>query len=202
MLSVPQPFLLASRSAARSEMLQNAGLSFESHPADIDETAIKTALLARNIPLQRIAVALAEEKARQVAAKHPEKLVLGADQILVHKGKIFDKPTSIKQARTQLLALRGQSHLLFSAAVFHEGGRPVWCVIGRAELTMRAFSTAFLDSYLNRIGDDLFTTVGGYKLESLGSQLFSAVKGDYFSILGLPLLDVLAFLRGKGICQT
>ncbi len=199
---MPRPLILASQSATRRDMLQNAGLDIECHPARIDETAIKAALLAQNARPRDIADALADIKARRVAEKHPDRLVLGADQVLVHKGKIFDKPTSIDAAKAQLKALRGQSHLLFSAAVIYENGMPVWRFVGRAELTMRNFSPAFLSTYLAKTGDDLFTTVGGYKLESLGSQLFLSVKGDYFSVLGLPLLDVLEFLRGKGICQT
>jgi len=199
---MPQPLIIASQSSARRDMLQNAGLDIECHPARIDEPAIKASLLAQNALPRDIADALAEMKARRVAGKFPDRLVLGADQILVHKGKIFDKPTSLEEAKSQLLTLRGQSHLLFSAVVIYDQGAPVWRHIGRAELTMRDFSAAFLDRYIAQMGDDLFTTVGGYKLEILGSQLFLSVKGDYFSVLGLPLLEVLAFLRGKGICQT
>jgi len=197
-----QPLLLASQSAARRDLLQNAGLDIECHPARIDEAALKSAFLAQNASPRDIADALAEMKARRVAGKYPDRLVLGADQILVHKGKIFDKPASLEEAKSQLLTLRGQSHLLFSAVVIYDRGAPVWRHIGRAELTMRDFSPQFLESYLAKMGDDLFTTVGGYKLESFGSQLFLSVKGDYFSVLGLPLLEVLEFLRGKGICQT
>jgi len=196
------PLILASQSTVRKDMLQNAGLEAECHPARIDEAAIKAALLAQNAQPRDIADALADMKARRVASKFPDRLVLGADQILVHKGKIFDKPANLEDAKSQLLMLRGQSHLLFSAAVIYDQGRPVWRMIGRAELTMRDFSPSFLEHYIAKMGDDLFTTVGGYKLESLGSQLFLSVKGDYFTVLGLPLLDVLNFLRGKGICQT
>ncbi len=199
---MPEPLILASQSSIRRDLLQNAGLQVECHPARVDEAAIKAALLAQNAAPRDVADALADIKARRIAGKFPDRLVLGADQILVHKGKIFDKPNSIDAAKKQLLTLRGQSHLLFSAAVIYDRGIPVWRYVGRAELTMRTFSRAFLESYLAEIGDDLFTTVGGYKLESVGLQLFSAVKGDYFSILGLPLLEVLEFLRGKGICQT
>ncbi|HIP22229.1 MAG TPA: septum formation protein Maf [Rhodobacteraceae bacterium] len=199
---MPQPLIIASQSAARRDMLQNAGLEIECQPARIDETAIKASLLAQNAPPRDIADALAEMKARRVAGKFPDRLVLGADQILVHKGKIFDKPTSLAEAKSQLLTLRGQSHLLFSAVVVYDQGAPVWRYIGRAELTMRDFTVSFLNTYMAQMEDDLFTTVGGYKLETLGSQLFLSVKGDYFSVLGLPLLEVLEFLRGKGICQT
>ncbi len=196
------PLILASQSSARRDMLQNAGLDIECHPARVDEAAIKDSLLAQNAPPRDIADALADIKARRVASKFPDRLVLGADQILVHKGKIFDKPRTMDEAKAQLQTLRGQSHLLFSAAVIYNHGVPVWRFVGRAELLMRDFSTRFLVHYLEQMGDDLFTTVGGYKLESFGSQLFLSVKGDYFSVLGLPLLEVLEFLRGKGICQT
>jgi septum formation protein len=196
------PLILASQSAARRDMLQNAGLEIECHPARVDEAAIKASLLTQNAAPRDIADALADIKARRVAGKFPDRLVLGADQILVHKGKIFDKPCTIDEAKAQLQTLRGQSHLLFSAAVIYSHGAPVWRFVGRAELRMRDFSTRFLEQYLAQMGDDLFTTVGGYKLESRGSQLFLSVKGDYFSVLGLPLLEVLEFLRGKGICQT
>ncbi len=197
-----QPLILASQSHARRDMLQNAGLNIECQPARIDEASLKAAFLAQNAPPRDIADALAELKARRVAGKHPERVVLGADQILVHKGKIFDKPTNLDEAKNQLKTLRGQTHILFSAAVIYDHGTPVWRHIGRVELTMRDFSPAFLETYLAKMGDDLFTTVGGYKLETLGSQLFLSIKGDYFSVLGLPLLEVLKFLRGKGICQT
>ena len=196
-----QPLILASQSASRRDMLQNAGVELACLPARIGEAAIKAALVAQNAAPRDIADALAEMKARRVAIKHPDRLVLGADQILVSNDIIFDKPTNLIEARNQLKALRGQSHSLYSAAVIYDQGAPVWRFIGQAELRMRAFSDAFLDGYLSQLGDDLFTTVGGYKLESLGSQLFLSVKGDYFSVLGLPLLEVLEFLRGKGICQ-
>lgn len=194
--------ILASQSSARRDLLQNAGVDVECQPARIDEAAIKAALIAEKAPARDIADALAEMKTRRVAGKNPARLVLGADQILVSNGKIFDKPSSVDEAKNQLKALRGQTHTLFSAAVIYDQGAPVWRFIGKVDLTMRDFSDAFLGQYLVQMGDDLFTTVGGYKLESLGSQLFLSVKGDYFSVLGLPLLEVLGFLRGKGICQS
>ncbi len=196
-----QPLILASQSTARRDMLHNAGIETRCVPARVDEAAIKAALTAESAPPRDIADALAEMKARRVAGKHPESLVLGADQILVCGGRIFDKPDNMEAAKAQLQALRGRAHRLYSAAVIYDHGAPVWRFIGKAELLMRDFSDPFLESYLLREGDDLFTTVGGYKLESTGSQLFLSVKGDYFSVLGLPLLEVLEFLRGKGICQ-
>jgi len=193
--------ILASQSSARREMLLNAGVSVDCHPARIDESAIKAAFIAQNAAPRDITDALAEMKARRVAGKFPDRLVLGADQVLVFEGRIFDKPATLNEAKEQLKILRGETHTLISAAVIYDNGAPVWRFVGQVSLTMREFSDAFLESYIASQGDDLFTTVGGYKLETVGSQLFLSVKGDYFTVLGLPLLEVLEFLRGKGICQ-
>lgn len=193
--------ILASSSKTRAEMLRAAGVAFSAQPARVDEAAIKAALLAEGAPARDIADALAEAKARRIAQKSPESLVLGSDQVLVCKGEMFDKPESLDEARAQLLRLRGETHCLLSAAVIYHEGRPIWRHIGRADLVMRQFSDAFLEDYLEREGRDLFATVGGYQLESRGVQLFSSVTGDYFSILGLPLLELLDFLRAREICQ-
>ena len=196
-----KPFILASGSAIRAEMLRNAGVSLETAIARVDEGSIKSAMLSEGAPARDIAAALAEMKARRVAMKNPDALVLGADQVLVCEGKMFDKPDSIDAARTQLHALSGKTHELLSAAVIVENGAPVWRHIGGAQLMMRPFSDAFLEGYLEAHGEDLCTTVGAYKLEAEGSQLFTRVQGDYFSVLGLPLLEILGFLRTRGICQ-
>ncbi len=193
--------ILASGSQIRAEMLRNAGVALETIVARVDEDAIKSALMFEGAPARDIADALAEMKARRVAAKNPEALVLGADQVLVCEGNIFDKPDTIDIARTQLQTLRGKTHELLSAVVIFEDGTPIWRHIGRAQLMMRPFSDAFLENYLQTHAEDLFTTVGAYKLEAQGSQLFTRVQGDYFSVLGLPLLEVLGFLRTRGICQ-
>ena len=194
-------FILASGSQIRAEMLRNAGVAVDTEVARVDEAAIKQAMLFDGAPARDVADALAELKARRIAMRHSEALVLGADQVLVCEGKLFDKPESVEGAREQLQALRGKTHELLSAAVIFEDGAPVWRHIGRAQLMMRPFSDAFLDDYIAKLGEELLTTVGGYKLEAAGAQLFTRVQGDYFSVLGLPLLEVLGFLRTRGICK-
>lgn len=194
------PVILASRSEARAELLRQAGIDLEILAAPIDEEAVKAGLRAEGAAARDVADALAEFKARRVGARHPDRVVLGADQVLVCEGRSFDKPRDLAEARAHLEFLRGRTHELLSAAVIYEGGVPVWRHIGRARLTMRPFSEAFLEAYLERHGVDLLTTVGAYKLEAGGSQLFSQVQGDYFSVLGLPLLEVLGFLRTRGLC--
>lgn len=180
-------------------MLRAAGVEFKSLPARVDESAIKASLLAEGAAGRDIADALAEAKARRVAMRNPDAFVLGADQVLVCAGQLFDKPETLDEARNQLQHLRGQRHDLLSAAVIYHQGQPIWRHIGTAQLTMRAFSDAFLDDYLSHENSNLFATVGGYQLESRGAQLFNAVQGDYFSILGLPLLPLLEFLRLRKI---
>jgi septum formation protein len=194
------PLILASRSAARAAVLRDAGISFEAVPAAVDEAAVKAAMLAEAAPARDIADALAELKALRGAARAPGRLVLGADQIVVCDSELFDKPQDLADARRQLLALRGRTHELLSAAVVFEASGPVWRHVGRAQLTMRAFSEAFLDRYLAEEGDAVLESVGAYRLEARGAQLFTRVEGDLFTIMGLPLLELLAFLRSRGIC--
>jgi len=180
-------------------MLRAARIRFEAVPAAVDEAAVKQAMLAEAAPPRDIADALAEFKARRVAGRLPGALVLGADQVLACQGRMFDKPADLGEARAQLVALRGLTHDLHAAAVVFEDAQPIWRHVGRAQLTMRPFSDAFLDAYLAEHGDSLLDTVGGYRLEDGGAQLFSRVQGDLFSILGLPLLELLAFLRTRGV---
>lgn len=191
--------ILASASAARAQMLRAAGVALDILPARIDEAAVKAAMRAEAAPPRDLADTLAELKAAKISANAPGRLVLGADQVLVEAGQIYDKPADLAQAREQLLALRGKTHLLISAAVIALDGAPIWRHVGQAQLTMRPFSDGFLDAYLAQIGDLALTSPGSYQLEALGSQLFSRVQGDHFTVLGLPLLEVLGFLRARGV---
>jgi len=194
-----RPLILASGSAARAELLRQARVPFDVEAASVDEHSVKASLSAEGAPPRDVADVLAELKARRVASARPEALVLGADQVLVCEGRMLDKPADLDDARSQLLFLRGKAHELLSAAVVFEDGAPVWRHVGRAQLVMRSFSDAFLDGYLE--GDaDVLDCVGAYRLEADGSQLFNRVQGDYFSVLGLPLLEVLGFLRTRGVC--
>jgi septum formation protein len=191
--------ILASASPARAALLRQAGVPFVAHPSRVDEAAVKAALLAEGAGPRDIADHLAELKALRLATRHPDALILGSDQVLALGDQLFDKPADIGEARAQLRDLAGRTHLLLSAAVIVEGGRPVWRHVGQARLTMRSFSDDFLDDHLHRLGNGILTTVGAYKIEDGGTQLFDRIEGDYFSILGLPLLPVLAFLRTRGV---
>jgi len=191
--------ILASGSEVRAKLLRDAGVIFETKVAKIDEPAIINALKAEQAKPHEVADTLAEYKAQRVAARHTDKLVIGCDQILVCDKKIYQKAVTVKDARAKLLTLRGKPHHLMSSVVVFENGRPVWRHLGRAQLIMREFSDAFLDNYIAKQGDSILDSVGCYKLEGVGAQLFSHIQGDYFTILGIPLLEVLGFLRTRGV---
>jgi septum formation protein len=196
---MPAPSLiLASASPSRRQLLANAGLVFTIEPSGIDEDEVKRSLGSRAAP-QELASTLAEMKAVKVSARHPEAMVVGADSTLACNGRMFDKPTDLAAARKQLQTLRGQTHELFSSVVVARSGARLWHWSERARLTMRQLNDGFIDNYLARAGDDVLTSVGAYQLEGLGAHLFSRVDGDYFTILGLPLLPLLSFLAGHGI---
>jgi septum formation protein len=197
--SAPQ-VILASASTFRRRLLEAAGLRFEVVPADVDEAAIKRGL-AVAVPRPSpgtVAQALARAKAESVGRNHPDALVIGADQVLALDEELFDKPSDMAEARAQLERLRGRTHTLHTAVVLTHDGKVVWTCVEEAMLTMRAFSAEFLDAYLARSGDAVCRTVGAYEIEGTGIQLFERVEGDHFTIIGLPLLALLAELRSRG----
>lgn len=193
--------ILASASAARRRMLEAAGLAFDVEAPHIDEDAIKASLRAEGLKPRDQADALAELKALAVSRKRAG-FVIGADQMLAVEGETLDKPRDIGEAREHLMRLRGRTHELVTAAIVAREGVAIWRRIDTPKLRMRAFSEAFLDDYLQRAGDAALHSVGAYQLEGLGAQLFESVEGDYFSVLGLPLLPLLAFLREHGIAPA
>jgi septum formation protein len=197
-MNLPQ-LLLASASQTRLDMLTAAGIVVRAEPARIDEDQVRRALEAEAASSRDVADALAEMKAAKLSDRHPEAFVLGADQVLDFKGRVFAKPESPEEARDQLRALRGQSHKLLSAAVLYQGGQPQWRHVGEARLTMRDFSDGYLEEYLSRNWDRIRHSVGGYRLEEEGVRLFSSISGDHFTILGLPLLPLLSYLAQRGI---
>lgn len=198
---MPQKLVLASGSGIRRQMLENAGVSFEVSLPRVDEDAVRQSLLAEGASARDIADALAELKARKVSTRMPGALVLGCDQVLSFDGKIMAKPKSREQAEQQLRQLRGAGHQLLSAAVICEDGQPIWRFVGTVRLQMRDFSDSYLTTYLDRNWPDISNSVGGYKLESEGVRLFNRVDGDYFTVLGMPLLELLSYLTLRGDLQ-
>ena len=198
MAAMAEPIILASASAARAHLLDAAGVPFTIEPAAIDEERIKRASRATGQSTMECALALAVEKARYISARHREALVIGADQILVAGDEWYDKPKNLAEAREQLLSLRGRTHILATAATVLHAGTQVWHATSTPELTMRSFSEAFLEEYIAAEGDALLGSVGAYRLEGPGVQLFERMMGDHFAVLGLPLLELLGFLRSRG----
>jgi septum formation protein len=194
------PLILASKSAARQAMLTNAGVSFSVRVADVDEDAVKTTRDPADPA--GLAVELARIKALAVSRHHPGAWVLGADQTLAFRGGLVSKAGSLAVARERLTAMRGRLHHLHSGAALVRNGQIVWSGVDTATMRVRDFSDAFLDAYLAAEGEGLLACVGSYRLEGMGSQLFEAVEGDYFTVLGLPLWPVLAELRRVGILRA
>ncbi len=193
------PLVLASASPSRQALLTAAAVPFAAEPAAVDESKVKRALRAEGAAAAQVAETLAELKAQRVCRRHPGALVLGADQMLDCDGGWLDKPADREQARAQLLSLAGRSHRLSSAQVLVRDGTRLWHHLEAATLTMRPFDAAFVDRYLDAVGDAALTSVGGYQIEGMGIQLFSRIEGDYFAILGLPLLPLLQNLREHGV---
>ena len=197
-----RPLLLASASVIRLQLLHQAGIDATAQPARIDEATIRDALLAEQAKPRDIADALAEMKARKLAEKNPTALVLGCDQVLALKDQILSKAETIEQARNQILALRGQTHQLISALVLYDQAKPIWRHSATASLTMRDVSDSYLEAYLARNWPSIRHSVGSYKLEEEGIRLFTSVVGDYFTILGLPLLPLLGFLATRDFIES
>jgi septum formation protein len=190
--------VLASASGARIALLKNAGLDFTARAAAIDERAVEAPLAASRIAASGIALALAEAKALDVAADEPDALVIGADQVLAAGGERWNKPESPAAARAQLLALSGRTHTLHTAVAVVRDKAVLWRHEDAAYMHMRLLSPTFIEAYLARVGDMALKSVGAYQLEGPGIQLFDRIDGDFFTILGLPLLPLLKFLRSEG----
>ncbi len=190
--------VLASGSAIRGQMLSNAGIAFEAIVPRVDEEMIKIALQAEKATPRDIADALAETKARKIGGKHPDKLVIGCDQVLDFDGQILSKPQTPDEAKEQLKVLRGKRHSLLSAVVVYHELEPLWRHVGQVRLYMRDISDSYLNEYVERNWPSLQSSVGGYKLEEEGVRLFSRIEGDYFTILGLPLIEMINYLTASG----
>jgi septum formation protein len=192
--------ILASGSASRRQMLRAAGLTFDVIPSRVDEPALRRSLEAASTgppSPDALAAALAAAKARDVAAAHPQALVIGADQVLALGRCLYEKPRDRAEARAHLGDFRDSTHVLHSAVALATADTVLWEHISHARMTMRRFSDAFLDAYLASAGDAILSSVGAYQLEGLGIQLFERIEGDYFTILGMPLLPLLAELRNR-----
>jgi septum formation protein len=190
--------ILASGSASRRALLANAGIAAEAVKPLIDEEAVRAGLRANNVSIRDQATQLAELKALKISSNRGG-LVIGGDQMLALGERAFDKPANLAEARGHLEALSGNSHRLETAIVVAENGSIVWRHLARPKLTMRPLSASFITNYLEQAGEEILQTVGAYQLESIGSQLFSSIEGDYFSILGLPLLPLLDYLRVRSV---
>lgn len=194
--------VLASGSEIRAQLLRQAGLEFRVVLPRIDEESVSRALEAESARPRDIADTLAEMKARRVAGKEPDALVLGFDQVLDFNGSVLTKPESPEQAIAQITAMQGQRHMLLSAAVIVEKGEPIWRHVGQVRLRMRSLSPGFIDAYVARNWDSIRHAVGAYKLEEEGVRLFSAIEGSYFNVLGLPLIELLNYLELRGLIET
>jgi septum formation protein len=194
--------ILASSSQVRQELLSKANISFVSIKPNIDEAEVKSSLLMENYSTRDIADALAELKASKISLKHPNSLVLGCDQVLEFQGALLEKPASKSLAVEQLLKLSGKQHIAFSAAVIFENSQPIWRFVGKTDLFCKNNSEKYIRDYVDRNWDSIKHSLGGYKIEEEGCRLFTKISGDYFSILGMPLLEIVNFLGIKGMIDV
>lgn len=194
-----QELILASSSASRQMLMRNAGLTFSAIPADIDERALDERLERTGASPEEVAQQLATAKALAVGSLHPDALVLGCDQTMALGARVYHKPKTMAEAEAHLLSLSGKVHRLNSAAVLVRGGEVIWRVVSSAELAVRTLSPEFVSRHLQRVGEKALSSVGAYQLEGEGIQLFTSIEGDYFTILGLPLLPLLSKLRDLGV---
>ncbi len=201
-MSITHRLILASSSKARHAMLTNAGIECEAVASMIDEDGYKQAMKAEGASAAEAAETLAEMKALRMYRQQPDAIVIAADQMLECNGIWFDKPMDRDNTRAQLLALRGKSHKLVSAAVIYKEGSRIWGTIDTAHLTVRNFTDEWLEDYLDAAGEDIYRCVGGYQLEGFGAQLFTEIRGDYFTVLGMPLLPLIGFLRDHGVLKA
>lgn len=197
-----QPLILASQSASRRAMLTAAGVGHDAQPAHVDENALKEALLAEGQSVRAIADALAELKAVKISQGQPSAMVIGSDSMVSVNGRLFDKPESREAAAEHLRAFSGQVMLLTSAVVVAEGGQPVWRHVDQAKLSVRPLSEAFIADYLDAEWPAIAGCVGCFRIEGPGVQLFSRLDGDHFTILGMPLLPLLGYLRIRGAMMS
>ncbi len=193
-----ETLVLASASSSRRMLMENAGLNFQAVAAQIDERAVEREIEHRALGPDELALELASSKALEVSGRFPQALVIGCDQTMSLGTQVFHKPADRAEARANLMLLRGRTHRLNSGVVLVRGGREIWRHLSTADLAMREFSDTFLEDYLVRCGEDVMKSVGCYQLEGIGIQLFNSISGDYFTILGLPLLPLLGQLRTLG----
>lgn len=194
--------ILASSSPIRRQLLTRSNVAHEAIPARVDEEAIRASLLSEGVSPRDLADALADAKAQKVSQKNPDAIVLGSDQILDFEGQVFSKAETQEDAAKQLRVLRGKKHSLHSAVVAYEAAKPVWRQLTTAHLTMRPFSDDYLKGYLERNWHSVQYCVGAYKLEEEGARLFQNIEGDYFTVLGLPLIELLGYFSLRGVIDV